>query len=62
MTPELLRQLLDYNPITGSLTWCERPESMFRDGDEIAEILIGHLFRLQAMARDALTTPGQTGA
>ena len=27
--PELLRELIDYNPETGAMTWLERPESMF---------------------------------
>ncbi len=29
---EVLAQLLDYDPVTGSLAWKPRPSSMFRDG------------------------------
>jgi hypothetical protein len=31
LSVELLRQILDYNPDTGLLTWKERPVSMFED-------------------------------
>lgn len=33
---ELLRQILDYNPETGALTWRERTPDLFRDGKQSA--------------------------
>lgn len=30
VAPEILRQLIDYNPETGAMTWRMRPDSLFR--------------------------------
>lgn len=32
ISPETLRELIDYDPATGAMTWRERPESMFKEG------------------------------
>lgn len=37
ITPELLRQLLDYNPETGTLTWKTRTPDMFCAGQKTKE-------------------------
>lgn len=37
MTPETLRNLLDYNPKTGRLTWRKRPAEMFLEGTRSRE-------------------------
>lgn len=39
ISPDLMRQVIDYDPETGSMVWKERDSSLFRDGSHSKESL-----------------------
>jgi len=59
--PEVLRQLLRYEPDTGKLYWRERPEALFSPGGNTSAAHAAHTWNTKYAGQRAMTAPKASG-